>query len=263
MTNEIFQKIIEKYCKYTKTGLEINLTPIIGEPLLDEDIIEKFDFLETLECVRNYFIVTNLLHLPRNFYNIKYLHKLNLLISVIAADRNEFVKITGKDMFNEFVNNLIDLANQRFDNIELLLRVKIDRDSPIYPIKHMFRNSYQLVNNNIAGLIPKGAVPNEVEMPEKKGICLNALYNSITPDGMISICDNADYRFMKEDTIIGNAFEDLNKTYGKNQKLYDIVKSHYQLKYPTYCQKCNEYEEIKQSEMKMISLSIPWLEEFL
>jgi hypothetical protein len=258
MTFDLFKRIVEMYCGFSRDDLEINMTPVLGEVFLDPDILNKMTYLENNINVKEYFIVTNFLRLPTEFFEkLPSFEKFNLLISVYGDSAGSFYEITQRDMFNTFFNNLKELSKTQIKRVELLLR----GDFSLPPYTSIFKTTKMIENNNIAGLIPIGSNENEVEMPYKSGLCMNALYNSITADGNVCICDNADYRYTGKDSIIGNIFKQkLSDIYDIDTKFSDIITKQNMRKYPDYCQVCNEYEPIRQRELYDIMKTITWLE---
>jgi len=258
MSYEIFKQIIDKYIEFSNSVIEINLTPVIGEAFLHDDILKILDYLEQSIKIKNYFIVTNFINIDKDILlHLSKLKKFDLLISVYGFDEKTFIDITKKKLFNKFINNMKLLADIKNLNVELLIRSKTQKTNVFL---HIIRYSRQLVNTNLAGLIPLSSNDNEIKMPKKKGICLNALYNSITPDGNISICDNADYRYIGKQVIIGNVFEQpLEDIYKEDSIFGKIIKNQYNRHYTKYCTRCNEYEDISYNELKNISKNIKWI----
>jgi len=236
---EQFKKIIQ----VLPTVKNVDLTPIIGEPLQDDTFLEKLNILDKSNNVLEYDFVTNLVGNPKNnIVDILLRPKIKqVFVSIYGLEEEEYIKYTNtdSDTWKVFSTNLRELLENM---------IKSDKQLILYFRSDVFKN-YK--NNSILNLIILLVKLNKVriddstarnnfdwagrhnnikylaDMPNRDGICLHAIeQNCIWPNGDVSQCGMIDYN---KDMIKGNIFDCIDILYlNKMHKL---------------CINCREYED--------------------
>lgn len=230
--------------------VDVDLTPNLGDFLLDQEYIKKLEYLENHPEIKGYGFVSNFLHLENEF--LQFMHhakKFFLEISVYGFDEKQYQNTTGRDLFKKFASNimqLIDYVGDRSDFSTVLryyIRCEIKdtwfhelmRDSiELYGFKIELR---EIVNKNWAGQIEKQTPDHN---PKVRGICGHALQDmGIFPDGNVTLCNCWDsYKTM----ILGNIYDNsLQEIFSEDSKFGTLIKKQIFSKYEGICQKCDDF----------------------
>jgi len=89
------------------------LTPIVGEPLLDPSFLEKCDYLNNAQKVKNFYFFTNGILLNKVMFQKlqKYSKKLRIHVSLYGTTRGQFKELTGTDEFDTIMNNFQNISS--------------------------------------------------------------------------------------------------------------------------------------------------------
>ncbi len=125
--DKIYRKAIDDYCDIG--GGAVNLTPTVGEPLVDKKILEKIRYARAQKKIGDIWFYTNLI--PLNNFNIDEFVTsgiTELKISTCIKDRETYHKIYGVDAYPQVLDNIVNLceANIRHGkpiHIQLYLRI--------------------------------------------------------------------------------------------------------------------------------------------
>jgi len=211
---------------------EYELTPIVGDPMLDINLLSRIKFLSQYGISKILFY-TNLV-LYGEIEKILDYEKIEVNISIYGGNRKEYHKNTGYDYYNVFKNNLNKL---------LTFARKCDM---IYKIKLWIRhegtdyNPY-MVANDIKKYNATGnndwKNPKAIVQTGRRGICQFAIEdNCIFPNGDISICGWFD---INKQTIIGNLNkQSLEEIYDSKGKYEHILQEQLEGRYTGICKNC-------------------------
>lgn len=225
----------------------VDLTPINGDPLLDEHLIERMDYLEQSEKVEHFDFVTNLVGLtPEILYKWFTYKKFGLFISIYGDHHLRYLVNTGTENLKKFRDNFRMLFNKickekklpfpitfyfRGCKFEKLYGIGSEVVDMIYKLMIVFKNievdeDHATQNYNWGGQYPD--VEDAVPIPkDRKGFCLHAYeQNAIFPNGDVTICGMVD---VKKQMLFGNILKE-----GMN--VFDNPV------YMSLCEGCNEYE---------------------
>ncbi len=258
-----FTKYIEKAVRF---GFDtFNLTPLIGESLIDPTFFEKLIYLENRNDVAEYDFCTNLTRANDGFFNIiKKCEKLrSFSISIYGHDQQSFTEITRSDFrwYQNVINNLHKLTHclEIHHKTELRIRsvntfnllnchselCQLIKQLEVLGVRVRIPCEYQ----NWGGLIPQDQLINNKLIPKKniqikKEPCVFLFFkHTIRPDGFINACSAGDGngRF-----VIGNisqqAFEDIYS--GQNSVYMNLIQSHLNRDFNNVCQSCSAYRPL-------------------
>jgi uncharacterized Fe-S cluster-containing radical SAM superfamily protein len=230
-----------------------DLTPMMGDLLLDTQLFQKLDYLNSIDC-KKFSFTTNLLALPKTMPIIKKLlsyTKLHLGVSIYGHDCKSYEENTGKDLFYEFSTNMQSLfkcydkdgATLEFfmrypmkykDYPDGVVKIVLDLFKRLYNVKI---NESEMYNLNWGGLIPYGKLDTLLGPIEKRGVCPTAGNGTILHNGDFALCYMNDaYRT----TVIDNVFNhDLEQIYN-SPKYKEIIFKQARSEYEGICKVCNE-----------------------
>jgi radical SAM protein with 4Fe4S-binding SPASM domain len=133
MPKTIFEKSIQNFAQ--NGGGNLNFTPTVGDPLVDQALLERIQFARQYSEVQDIFLYTNGILLDRfGFANLLTSGLSRLAISTFIGSREGYKKYYGNDKYLKVVANIIAVAkeNLRLEKpikITLHLRVHGDRSS--------------------------------------------------------------------------------------------------------------------------------------
>jgi radical SAM protein with 4Fe4S-binding SPASM domain len=256
MTNETFAEVLSKCLDGGKTYF--CLTPMHGEPFADPNFIDKLWMLEKDERVDKFFFATNLvLTSDEQMIELLKMKKLFLEVSVYGFSEEEYEEITGRDLFDTFVNRLssyfrLSMEQKRFmKNVVLYVRSVhddvLENWMTLGSLGMLLRNiklfaggivsQDEMLNFNLGGQIPDGMIQDMYPSRKKIGICPTARSGCVNENGEYCMCYMND---PEEDMKIGNLLDDdlekLENSPSRFEMLQNMKSGHYE----GPCKKCNE-----------------------
>jgi len=257
MGEDIYRKTIDDYCDIG--GGSINLTPTVGEPLLDKNLIEKIRYARSKKKITDIWFYTNLIPLSKSNVNDLLTSGLTTLkISTCICDEKTFEKLYKVDGYKTVQRNihLICERNNQLKkkvNIRLSMRVpkpfsKITDNTDFKSIKQYFKDDeihfFDELYDSWGGRIK------ESDLPSGYGICenkfdmtkepcyelfrkINVLYN-----GEVNFCSCRD---LNADLKIGNIKDDSLLDIWRGGDLKRIREDWLKGLVPDLCSGCQRY----------------------
>jgi len=189
-----FKKILKWLRKYNI--YEIDLTPMVGEAFLIKNIEQYFEILEKYSF--KYSLHTSLA-VPMENLNFEKYKNLTIYISFYGSTSNEFLKITGKNNFNLFRKNLIQLKH---NNTVLILRDKVK-------LNKYFKNLVKIKKIKLENNSTENRPNKYSSKPDFENNCIFLNEPIIHEKGISSCC--MDYQ--KSKFIIGKIYDNLTNIY--------------------------------------------------
>ena len=253
MTWNTFTYVVDECHDYGITHFD--LTPMMGELLLDTKLFQRLDYLKNLG--KSFSFTTNLIGVPKTLPIIRKLlgyEKLHLGISIYGHDRESYKENTGADLFFEFSTNMQSIFKcfQRDGaSIEFFFRYPMTYDE--YPdgiiqtILRLLQSKYygdgvqinekEQYNFNWGGLIPYGKLDTLLGPIQKRGICPTAGSGTILHNGDFALCYMNDaYR----KTVIANIYHKTLKEIYESDEYNEVLLDQQKGKYTGICKMCNE-----------------------
>ncbi len=253
----------------TKYGIDsFDLTPHIGDFLLDKQHMSKILFLESNPKVKKWNFVTNFLTPSPEFcILIPEFSKGTISPSIYGLTDKQYFETTGKHMFSKLCDNLWFTIIKAKDNKKKLKNINIYVRYNSSPINR--ESSYMLflldemkklgAREDISEICNKnwgGLIESDFER-KKNGICQHAIQdNGIFLNGDMTLCNCWDtYKTLN----LGNIFdESLESIYSENSKFGELIKGQMFGKYTGICEKCNDFELIN-----IDKIEIDWLKKYI
>lgn len=199
MPGRFFEDIVRQYAEIG--GGDIQLTPIVGESLVDPNFAEKVRFARSFPEIGKLLLTTNAILLSREKYEELVEAGLNhITISMTGFDREEYMRIYRKDHLPLILDNLRSISQSPMFKdcpVELSLRSD-DFKAEKRPVAEEFRrlgfgvskiSSFDNWGNRIKGQDLSGSMlvkPNRAD----KSIPCSVLYDGpmITVGGRMTAC---------------------------------------------------------------------------
>ena len=122
ISDELFKNAV---CQFAGIGGgTLNLTPIVGDPLIDKNLISKIKYARKMKEIEHIFFFTNLIGLSNFDINdllLSGIHKIH--VSVCIGSREMYTRVYGVDKYDSVMQNLDSLLKE---NRRLGDRVKIE-----------------------------------------------------------------------------------------------------------------------------------------
>ena len=257
MEETVFRKAIDDYCGIG--GGSINLTPTVGEPLLDSNLADKIRYARSKKNITDIWFYTNLIPLSKSNVNDLLTSGLTILkISTYIGDAESFKQIYKVDSYQKVLSNIILLceSNERLNkpvNIQLSMRVpkpfsKVRENKDFISIMryfkeeeiHFFDELYDSWSGRIKDIdLPPGNKIYENRFDNMKEPCyelfrrINILY-----DGNVNVCACRDLNI---DLKIGNIMEDNIIDIWRGPKIANLRNDWLLGNVPDICLECQRY----------------------
>lgn len=262
---------------------EFQLTPIIGEPLLDRTLLKKIEYLHRFKRLKRVSFFTNFINInePKMKRLLFDFPKLTMTISIYGIERETYEETTDVDIFERFEANIKTLSKLYrptsipieffvrcpWNNIKSKLKSLITILSCAKPFNTDYykRNNLAFLNwnGNWCGLVSDNTFPNQRKDHSRGGICWYALIdNSIDPEGNITLCGACD---VSKRTIIGNINrQSLEEIYSEDSLYANCyIKAQHKNFYAGSCSACSEHHIPDQKSLKEYSRRYKWLEKLI
>lgn len=267
MPHPLFRSIVHKACDF---GFSIlNLTPLVGEVLVDPDFPAKIEFLEGSPTVEGWSFCTNFTLAHREFiHTLPRLNKLQYLaITLYGYDADSFRRMTGGPaaLFDRMVYNLHLLSELE---LEFLSRVELRiRSERCFSMEKCVPALYQPLTSlaekgarvrvvtdrysNWGGLITAEDLADldiqlQPVVSPKRAPCAFLFYkHTVLPDGRLNACSAEDGQ---ASMVIGNlATQTFGEIYSLRNKVYrTLVAQQLAGRFSESCQACSGYRSIYQ-----------------
>jgi MoaA/NifB/PqqE/SkfB family radical SAM enzyme len=280
---------LDRFKKYARKCIdfgfdEFQMTPIIGEPLMDTTFFEKIEYLHSFKSLKRVSLFTNFTSFIRlDVNNLKKLlayPKLTMTISVYGLDEETYKETTGMNLFNRFSNNIERLARLYkptsipieffircpWDGIENKLKstIKVLSKAKPFHTNYYKRNNLAFLNwnGNWCGLVPDNTFPNQRKDHNREGICWYSLIdNSIDPSGDINLCGACD---IEKKTVIGNLNkQSLDEIYSEDSIYAKCLREQHNNKYTGCCKHCSEHHTPQQKTIDEYSRRFEWVKKLI
>jgi len=251
MTTDKFIEIVDK-C--TSDGIEFfELTPAIGEPMLDNNIFGKLEYLESNPLVKEYLFTTNFVNMTvEDMLKISKFKKMLLTISVYGYDEESYKNTTNRDHFSDFFNNLklfYEILKTDGLSFKIEFTMRCDKkyelgfpNADLYYTLKAFTllgncrvNNGELRDINRGGMIPSA----RKTIPYRSGVCIHgpAVGGGIAQNGDVLFCPFND---INRTGVMGNIFEKSLKEIYNDDKWKTIIDKHTNNIYDGICGNCDE-----------------------
>jgi sulfatase maturation enzyme AslB (radical SAM superfamily) len=258
MPMQDFKDIIVQYVAIG--GQYVSLTPIVGDPFMDNNIFERLDFLYTLPEIRRISFYTNgILMKPQISQRLlDYDRKLTIHISIGGFDRETYTSIMGIDMFDVVRYNIEALIEQKLNSgssIDVLIALRCPPSKwtgELWKKLQAWEREEILKIHSIntfdswAGKVKEeclkkvGLVP--IKKPYKRGACEMLYFKPIVlANGEVNACYCRD---VEAELIIGDLKKSTLSDILAGRDIEELIERHEYGDFPDVCKRCTKYISI-------------------
>jgi radical SAM protein with 4Fe4S-binding SPASM domain len=257
ISNKLFKFAIRQYVR--SGGGIVILSPIVGDPLIDKNLLRKIRYVRKWDQIKYVSFYTNMIGL--NDFN-----KTDLLLSGIdeinisacIGSRDMYRRVFGVDKYDSVIHNIEGLLqeNRRIgDRIKIIIHVRGEKPSESIrasaDYKHIINEYGRYIihiedhYDNWTGLIEKDNLPKNISFAKKREMsepCLE-LYNGVYVfvSGDVGFCSCRD---LEAQLKIGNIFEESLEDIWKGEKIKMIRKNWLLGNLPAICRECLRYRPL-------------------
>jgi len=267
MDNHTFRKAIDDYSRIGGGG--INLTPTVGEPLLDKKLVEKIEYARSKNNITDIWFYTNLIDLSHVTVRGLLLSGLSTLrISTCIKDSGTFEDIYNVNKYEQVINNIVNICEENSKlafpiKIKLYLRIpkpfKNTLKSKDYKLISQLFNSndihiYDDMYDSWGGRITKDDLPYgnkiyQIHYDIEKEPCYELFRRiHVLYDGRVNFCICRD---LNADFEIGNIHQNSLSEIWRGEKLNYIRNRWFKGIVPEMCQGCQRYKPVSEFYNKM------------
>jgi radical SAM protein with 4Fe4S-binding SPASM domain len=269
MAFEIFKKAVDEWAAIG--GQELDLTPVVGDPLVDPGLLEKIDYAVNHARLKNVVMTTNAILINRN-ETYKKLIDLGIggvYISTQGANKEAYEKIYGVKHYDEAMSGIRNLLAYnraqgeparivvRFRNAEkpsAIIRSKDFKENIQPYLSEKVRVNFTVDFDNWGGTIEQKDMSGNMrlrELPPPINLPCKGLFNfAIRHDGNVRLCGCRLTRSDLDDLVVGNIRQNTLEEISKSPAAWEKINGFYSGKRPDTCLECTFYRPIDQNWLR-------------
>lgn len=260
MSMELFKKAVQEWSQLG--GQVLDLTPTVGDTLLDPDLIAKIHYAVRDAGVKTVVLTTNAILINRNnlYRDLVDSGLAAVFISTQGTDPEVYRQIYRVDKYDEVrsgLHHLLEYNRSRGEPVEIGIRYRNaqkpsdiikskDFKETILPyLSSRVRVNFTVNYDNWGGAITPaemfGAMrlrrlPKPVNLP-----CKNLFTYAVRHDGLVRLCGCRFKTSDNDDMVVGNLKAQPLAEISTNQRAWQIIEGFYEGRRPEACQKCTFY----------------------
>jgi len=263
MSFEVFKKAVDEWA--ANGGQSVDLTPVVGDPLIDPNLLEKIHYAVRQAGIKNLSLTTNAILMNRNETYKRLvdsgIHQ--VFISTEGTDREMYEKIYGVKQYDEVISgvrNLLDYNRTQGEPVSIAIRFRnAQRPSAIVRsndfqeyikpyLSPKVRVNFTVDYDNWGGTIHEADMQGFMRLrptPPKVNVPCRALFGfAVRHDGTVRLCGCRFKRTDLDDLVVGNIREQTLEEISKGDPAWEIIKGFYSGKRPETCAGCTMYHPI-------------------
>ena len=263
MPFDIFKQAVDEWSALG--GQSLDLTPVVGDPLVDPGLLEKVDYAVNHAGLKNVYLTTNAILINRNdtYKKLIDLGIAAVFISTQGASKEVYEKIYGVKHYDDAMSGIRNLMEYnrskgeparivvRFRNHEKPSRIIRSPDFKKYIqpfLSERVRVNFTVDFDNWGGTIQpadlSGAMRPRKLPPPLNVPCKNLFNFAVRHDGKVRLCACRLTRSDLDDLVVGNILEKSLAEISKSEETWNIIKGFYAGKRPETCLECTFYQPI-------------------
>jgi radical SAM protein with 4Fe4S-binding SPASM domain len=270
MPFDVFKKAVDEWAAVG--GQSLDLTPVVGDPLVDPGLLEKIDYAVNHAHIKDVVLTTNAILINKNdtYKRLIDLGIGGVYISTQGASREVYEKIYGVKHYDDAmsgIRNLMEYNRSKGEPARIVVRFR-NHEKPsqiirspdfkknIQPyLSERVRINFTVDYDNWGGTIQPGDLSGSMRMrklpPPLKVPCKNLFNFAVRHDGKVRLCACRLTRSDLDDLVVGNILEKSIAEISKSDQAWNVIKGFYAGKRPETCLECTFYQPIDR----------PWLEQ--
>ena len=263
MPFDVFKKAVDEWAAVG--GQSLDLTPVVGDPLVDPGLLEKVDYAVNQAHIKNVVLTTNAILLNRNdtYKRLIDLGIGGVFISTQGASREAYEKVYGVKHYDDAmsgIRNLLEYNRAKGEPSRVVIRFRnAERPSQIINSKDFADNIKPYLSEKVrinftvdfdnwggtiqptdlSGFMRLRKLPPPLNVP-----CKNLFNFAVRHDGRVRLCGCRLTRSDLDDLVVGNIREKSLEEISKSDQAWSVIKGFYSGKRPETCLECTFYNPI-------------------
>jgi len=268
MKMEIFKKALDEFA--AGGGKFIDLTPTVGDPLLDSTLVEKIKYAKE-RVISDICLTTNAIAMCKRDMHKQIIDAgANIIaISLPSLEPESYKLVYGVDRYPEVVRGISALLRynrERGEPARVILRFRNpQKPSAVIRSKDFIENvqpylSEKVTCNFTADFDNWGGSINAQDMhgvmklrktpPRYKVPCVNLFNFTVRYDGTVRLCGCRLKETEDDGLVVGNIMKNSFEEIGRSEKVHQIIEGFYKGERPSTCQECSLYIPLSDKRMK-------------
>jgi radical SAM protein with 4Fe4S-binding SPASM domain len=266
MSFVVFKQAVDEWAALG--GHSLDLTPVVGDPLVDPGLLEKVDYAVHQARIKTVMLTTNAILLNRND-TYKRLIDLGIgavFISTQGTSKEAYEKVYGVKHYPEVISglrNLLEYNRQKGEPAAIVIRFRnAEKPSQIVRspdfIKHIkpflsakVRINFTVDFDNWGGTIKPEDVSGFMklrQLPPALDLPCQALFGFVVRhDGNVRLCGCRLVTSDMDDLVVGNIRNKSLQEISSSPEAWAIIKGFYSGQRPQTCRECTFYRPINRS----------------
>jgi MoaA/NifB/PqqE/SkfB family radical SAM enzyme len=267
MKMDVFKKAIDEFSG--SGGKSIDLTPTVGDPLLDPTLIEKVKYCREHTGIKDICLTTNAIALAKReiFKQLVDAGANIICISLPGLDTETYKQVYGIDRYPDVIKGIAALLaynKERGEPARVILRFRnpqkpsviigsadfITHIKPYLSDKVTCNFTVDFDNwggsigeKDMYGIMKLRKVPPRYNVP-----CANLFNFMVRYDGSVRLCGCRLKDTEEDGLVVGNIFQNTLEEIGKSKRVHDIIEGFYQGKRPSTCEQCSFYNPMTEKQ---------------
>ena len=265
MSFEVFKKAVDEWAALG--GQSLDLTPVVGDPLVDPGILQKVDYAVNTAGLKDVYLTTNAILINKNdtYKKLIDLGIAAVFISTQGASKDAYEKIYGVKKYEEAmsgVRNLMDYNRSKGEPARIVVRFRNherpseiirspDFQKNIRPyLSERVRVNFTVDFDNWGGTIKPEDMSGSMRLrklpPTLNVPCKNLFNFAVRHDGRVRLCGCRLQSNDNDDLVVGNIREKTLEEISKGDEAWNKIKGFYTGDRPQTCVECTFYQPINQ-----------------
>lgn len=263
MPFEVFKKAVDEWAALG--GHSLDLTPVVGDPLVDPGLLEKVDYAVNHARIRDVVLTTNAILINRNdtYKKLIDLGVSGVFISTQGASREAYEKIYGVKHYDEAmsgIRNLMEYNHSKGEPARIVVRFRnAEKPSQIIRSKDFAENIKPYLSEKVrinftvdfdnwggtiqptdlSGFMRLRKLPPPLNVP-----CKNLFNFAVRHDGSVRLCGCRLTRNDLDDLVVGSIREKSLEEISRSDATWNVIKGFYSGKRPETCVECTFYQPV-------------------
>lgn len=260
MKMDVFKKALDEYSALG--GTMIDLTPTVGDPLLDPTLIEKIRYCHEHTKVNNICLTTNAIAICKRdlFKQLVDAGATTICISLPGLDTETYKQVYGVDRYAEVIKGidaLLRYNKERGEPSRVIMRFRNPQKPSVLIgskdfVEHIkpylsdkvtcnftvdFDNWGGSINEkDMYGIMKLRPIPPRYNVP-----CANLFNFMVRYDGSVRLCGCRLKDTESDELVVGNIFQSPLEEISRSKKVHEIIDGFYHGKRPSTCEQCSFY----------------------
>jgi len=265
MSFEVFKKAADEWAALG--GQSLDLTPVVGDPLVDPGILAKVDYAVNRAGLKDVYLTTNAILINKNdtYKKLIDLGIAAVYISTQGANKAVYEKIYGVKHYDEAmsgIRNLMAYNRSKGEPARIVVRFRNhekpseiirspDFKSNIQPfLSERVRVNFTVDFDNWGGTIKPEDLSGFMrprKLPPMLNVPCKNLFNfAVRHDGRVRLCGCRLTQNDNDDLVVGNIKDKTLSEISGGDEAWGIITGFYEGKRPHTCLECTFYQPIDQ-----------------